>query len=588
MLTPYTGPRSRLRFRTYDLEWFPKTLKLRCAGVFDGARYTCYDDMADFLDSELTAENRGIIWFAHAGGLADVQFVLTEIMRRRAQDVKVEAIFSGSSAIIVKVMRGRNSWTFCDSLWLLKSGLQTIAESLGQSKEDTWTCADYDASRTKGDRCQHEREKEKCVFYAPMGILRSYNEQDCRILYGAIDRFQEELLELGGALRLTVASCAMRLFRSRYLTRTINTDSIVNTEARDAYFSSRTEPFANECSDASMYDINSSFPFSMTDPNLPGSLIRSGRTIPKKGIYLADVDVLVPESYLPPLPYRAGGRVFFPWGRWRGWYCDTDLELLESVGGRILEVFRVREFEPMPDLTEYVHDLYAKRKASTDEFRRMLLKYLLNSCYGKFGESGVKERVVWNPASHECPHNGIHVNEHGVSECIRDIRPGLVAIADTVEVPHEHVPMAVKITALSRKQLYGWIDLAHRQLRKPVYYCDCDSVATKATLPVGRELGQLKLEKHIDSARFIAPKLYRVNDTIKAKGFPRLSLDDFAALDRGDAIEFRRMLRVRELFRKGLDTPQEIVTEKRLWENKTKRKHIGNDSRPWHLNELND
>jgi hypothetical protein len=59
-------------------------------------------------------------------------------------------------------------------------------------------------------------------------------------------------------------------------------------------------------------------------------------------------------------------------------------------------------------------------------------------------------------------------------------------------------------------------------LRKNVYYADTDSIFTDAILESSNELGDLKLEKHIEKAYFLAPKtyIYTTEDTtsIKAKG----------------------------------------------------------------------
>src|SRR5687768_12723103 len=66
-------------FLTYDLEWIPGTLQVRLVGVFDGSRYRCYSSLEAFIANELTHKNRGKWFYAHAGGLADFQFVLEQL-----------------------------------------------------------------------------------------------------------------------------------------------------------------------------------------------------------------------------------------------------------------------------------------------------------------------------------------------------------------------------------------------------------------------------------------------------------------------------------------------------------------------------
>lgn len=94
-------------------------------------------------------------------------------------------------------------------------------------------------------RAQAVEGKPMCIYYAPMPILKKYNEVDCRILWKGVDRLQEEL-ELGGELKMTIASCAMRLFRSQFLKREIKTDVKVNRVTREAYVASRVEVFKHK------------------------------------------------------------------------------------------------------------------------------------------------------------------------------------------------------------------------------------------------------------------------------------------------------------------------------------------------------
>jgi len=131
------------QYLAYDFEWTPtvwrcrthgeqgcdckgkrRNLKLRMLGIYDGERYRCYADMRSFLAGELTHKNRGKWFYAHAGGLADFLFVLEEILA--GTSYRVRASFSGASAIIIHVTRGKNSWHFIDSYWLLRDSLRAL------------------------------------------------------------------------------------------------------------------------------------------------------------------------------------------------------------------------------------------------------------------------------------------------------------------------------------------------------------------------------------------------------------------------------------------------------------------------------
>lgn len=468
-LTRITKPAVRRDFLVYDLEWYPgraaldskepvflseqgENRGLRLAGIYDGERYSSYTDIDSFLDALFTRENDEKWMYAHYGGMADAVFLLEAIVRRASDNFHVEASFSGSSAIIINVKKGNYTFHLIDSFWLLRDKLAKLGKSVGLNKlGEDYKCSNFPACGHIDHLEAHYFEEgddppSLCVFYAPMGELRTYNERDCQILYKAIKQFEELLLGLGGQLQMTIASCAMALFRRKYLGRDIETDAFVNHCARQAYTSSRVEVFQTSCpSDnylnslhakgvrpcprncysvlldvdqknwwqyevcpqcwdyflkarASYFDFNSSFPYSMTFEN-PGAAKKNGfrdGMLPRRrdAMYLADVEVSVPPMYLPPLPYRHKNRVFFPVGKWRSWFSNIDLDLLLEHGGRIEKVHSSIEFEKQTYLRDYALDIYDLRKKATSDYEKLILKYLLNSLWG-----GMR----WRPRSHPLP-----------------------------------------------------------------------------------------------------------------------------------------------------------------------------------------
>ena len=127
MLTVIEKPAQRRKFLSYDLEWIPGKLEVRICGVYDEiGGYRFYTTIDSFLECELTHKNRGRWFYAHAGGLADFQFILEKITKDSRYHCKCH--FSGSSAIIAKVSRGKHRWYFVDSYWLLRDKLENIAK----------------------------------------------------------------------------------------------------------------------------------------------------------------------------------------------------------------------------------------------------------------------------------------------------------------------------------------------------------------------------------------------------------------------------------------------------------------------------
>jgi hypothetical protein len=676
---PITSERKLRRFGVIDLEWVPgeelpplehaevkidgirrriqvplpvskcmtSALQLRIAGYYDKQpvagddeepdlveRYQCFRTIRELVDFVLVRENRGSWFFAHAGGLADMQFVLDELLgqikeqlrsqrssavfgpggERRSEEEKrvdasgrtwrIKASFSGSSAIIVHVIQGKNGWHFCDSYWLLRDKLASIGAAIGIKKGDdpralAWMSERF--GRVVKDFEELTRA-ERSIFYAevPDEILTIYNKIDLEILWSAIAQFEDEIVRLGGQLQQTIASTAMMLFRRSFLKRDIFTSEQLNGISQEAYFASRVEVWSRNASDFLIYDVNSSFPFAMTFP-LPGNLIGYQLDLPDDDrdecIYLADVTVEVPDMHLPPLPYRKDNRVFFPVGRWRGWFTSTDIRLAIREGCRIHKVHQVYVFEPFEDFAAYARQIYELRAEATSDFRRLVLKYLLNSLYGKCSESTHKQEMLINPDEID-------------RDTMQMLQPGVWLVEKEAQIAHRHVIVAAVITAIARRTLY---DYAKECLRQdlPAYYCDTDSLATKADLPRDdKTLGALKLEKKMDWAEFVAPKIYRGEGfelrrdgtwkekrLMKAKGFSLGSGQEaWAKLDRiisGDRIGVQRMTRIRELYRTMVGgqyttAPFEMLVIKALtFEMLSKRCHYPDgETRPWSVEEL--
>ena len=557
----------------YDLEWLPGVMQLRLVGVFDGRRgYRSYESVEAFLTGELTRRNSGTWFYAHAGGMADVQFILEALMKD--ERYRVEGSFSGSSAVIVKVIRGRLKWYFVDSYFTLRAPLRDIGKKLGM-------------------------EKGEVAWDAPLDELRKYNEQDCRILWHAMTEFQNLLLGLKSEMRFTLASCAMRLIQRRYLKRQIPTSGGLNARLRPAYVGGRVEVFHRARHSGWYYDINSCYPFAMTKP-LPGRYLGMRRGLGDGSTaVIAEVTLKVPDMYVPPVPYMYGGSLYFPVGTRRQWLCGPEIELCLSLGCEITKVHEAHHFQWFSDLAVYATELYKRRQESKGTFYYELYKLLLNSGYGKFGERSDKQQLLFRPTAEQLaeakeisqPKGGRDRRGRYTRGFLAMISPGIFLVEQTKEVAHAHVPIAAYVTSYARALLYS--HMAPTPEHRP-FYCDTDGFAMSVPdLPVSTELGRLKLEKQYDDALFHAPKLYHLHmasgeDIVKAKGFRRLNLTEFSRLIAGGTVEVQRMMRLKELYSRGLSSPMETTFEKRLQNTVIPKRHFYKDgsSRPWSVKEI--
>jgi len=619
---PITKEIKRPSFAVYDLEWWPENriadeggvklftrgddryrLEPRIVGFYDGSRYQAFTTIDDFFTRILTGEYNGWWIYAHAGGLADFTFLLPKLLEK---GYRVEMRFSSAAAVFVEVSRGRYKWFFVDSFFLLRTKLRKIGEALGLAKGGADGSLD--------------------MFRAPLPILISYNEQDCIILYKAIEGFARIIMELGGELKATVASCALTLFLRKYLKRKVKTRKDHNELLREAYVASRVEVFRRRGKDLYQWDINSSFPASMTKP-CPGEYQKTTKRPPEgHDLFFADVTFDVPHCpdgcdlpklFFPPLPLKRDGKVYFPTGKWRAWVSGPDFRLAEELGC-VSRVHSIMVYDERDDLAGYVHDIYARRVAATDEYMKEVLKILLNSLYGKWGEGEEKEVVLVNPRSRA------EVAVPGAEM----LAPGVWKIPIVKDIPHQHIPWAATITARSRRLIYDGLIFCPDAL-----YCDTDCVVThRADMPSSDRLGDYKLEAKIDEGYFVAPKMYQLLgvetkdkktgqmkkiDKVKAKGFsgikphafpwlvdgnlPRVDLESGGADDdwncapctdvktRKPALAVRRMTRLKEIARLGLSDPvdRSIIKGVHLGDDKRCFDSSGS-SRPWKIEEISE
>lgn len=530
------------------------------------------------------------MWFyAHAGGLADVQFILEYLIDNPRPGIRVSCAFSGSSAIIVRITKGKYSWYLLDSYWLIRQPLREIGEWMGNNKGGEQGSTD--------------------IFYGPMSELVPYNRNDCIILYDAIRTLEDTVLSLGGRLEMTIASTAMGLFRRKYLQQEIHTSDDLNDVASEAYIASRVEVYEHECFDAEYWDINSSFPFSMTF-DAPGNLIGTSRRLKDDdSIKLVRAVVSVLDCDLPPVPYRTteDRRIYFPTGSWSGWFSGVDIGLLEASGHRIDRIEKVLSFEPFHDTKRYAQEIYELRKNSTHEPERVVLKFLLNSLYGKFAEGEFKSKYLINP-----PPEFFDVPDWTpeTGEGKSYVMPGVYELVEKRTVAHRHVPIAMHITALSRRWIYEYMVKASK-----VHYCDTDGFSVPKEdskhYSNSKELGGLKKEDSRPFAYYHAPKAYVYQKAlpddyqgplemkVKAKGFSRiqdengdhrrLTYGDFAQLLEHKEVHVEQFSRVRSMLKSGKAHPHDVTRHKTFRDQINPKRYFppgGARSRPWHVSEL--
>jgi len=430
--------------------------------------------------------------------------------------------------------------------------------------------------------------------------IELYLQRDVEIVNKGMELLQNEVNRLGGNMKLTLPSTAMDLFRRAYLHEEFKTPfPFYNEVARQAYFGGRVEPFQlGEMSNVNVYDINSLYPYVMhegiyPDPNyLKYTSTNCSLHYIMKYEGVSNVTIYIPKTHIPILPYRFNNRLYFPTGEFKGTYTHLELREVLKRGAKIKHIhYSLYSLRTTNPFKSYVSDLYKLRlqyKANNDP-RQLIIKLLLNSFYGKFGErldAGLTE-----------------LGSTSLFESKKDLTGYEPIVFDNTvylrhEVPKREQPdytntlWASYVTAYARLTLFSYME----QLETTMIYCDTDSVFTTKTLETGKELGMMKLEHENVDVNIIGAKMYQIyhpneKTSTKVRGVPNLYQAQFLS---SHEATFLKSLGFFEAARRGLN-PSEWVeitkhhcsqTPKRFYQDSPldQKKHLF--SRPLTIDEV--
>jgi hypothetical protein len=540
------GRNCRFQFATYDIESKPGTwTELEMLGFYDGVSYSCFRNVADFLDHVLKPRYHGYRFFAHFGGRYDVHFIF-DWLRKQEPTTRVEVYCAGSCVISMKVIIGRHYWKFVDSYRLLPKSLKTLTD-------------DFDVLHKKLPFDQTSIE---------------YNRHDCIGLYEVLDSFFDTF----NLCSETIASHAMRVFRTKYLKKSIAQPPLeVENFVRRSYTGGRCEVYRFDKTKLNHYDVNSLYPAAMLE-NVPIEFLFWTKRLPKKtseiGFYSAEINY--PDSYIPILPWKSD-KLYFPVGRFSGVFTSLELEKAINAGAEV-KIDRGVLFHAEPVMQEYATDIYGiKIKAEQEGKRglRYIAKILANSLYGKTAQG--REHQVYLLDNGQA---GVYPLPNGL--CYR-FDPSRACFI----LPH----IASTITARARLALHGLMKDCKN------WYSDTDCLFCKETLPTGDKIGNLKFEGS-GSFEAYGLKEYQFNSKYRVKGVSRKKNaqgeeDENAFLERirnyldGKPIVYDRIAGFVESIRAGKQCARIVQQKKKRAMNaREKRCRIGFDTRPWNAIEL--
>lgn len=364
---------------------------------------------------------------------------------------------------------------------------------------------------------------------------KTYCRRDVEILKVAVESFRDFIKsEDLGVLARTAAGQAFNAYRHRFMDYEIfihDHEAALKLE-REAYSGGRVECFRIGSFKGGFYDfdVNSMYPYVMLTYRYPTRLVSFrkrgdpedlARLIDDGYLVIARCHVMTPELVVG---CKLDGHFIFPIGDfWTSISTPEIKYLLER--GWIMEVGEIAVYEGAPIFKRYVDYFYTKRleaKSKGDKVRDKLFKLLMNSLYGKFGQTG----ETWEAVGEADPEQvGVIEKidaETGKREVLKVFGGTIFKKVDEQESYNSFPAIAAHVTAYARMTLLNFIQIAGPE---NVYYSDTDSLFVNEEgknnlLPYHDEktLGRIKLEAENDKLIIFAPKDYEFGSVKKQKG----------------------------------------------------------------------
>lgn len=517
---------------------------------------------SDMVDELLSID--GTVW-SHAGGMFDMKWLLDHIARRG-----VRASVASAGARIVSIECGNA--TFCDSWALFPLKLKDLTAGASVSKDELrLPCRNADKMANGqftfcGPDCEGYCSIRRDMPDSDFKRVCDYLELDCESLFRALVTMTEYATDNDLDLSRTVGSAAWR-----NVLRTLKTvgpcpyvDKLKGDMrdfqfARAGYFGGRVECYRYGKQTGHQYDVNSMYPWALSSLSVPvGNPYRvygrdARNAYGKPGLWKATVTV--PESFLPPLPYRfkkkSAESIAYPHGTMTGVWPLIELQHAESRGCHVEPLEGLVWDDSDTVFSDWISRLWKLRMNApgpTDDLKGkkspigVWLKFYMNSLTGKFGSNPIHKRWDINPQSLRfckcvCALCGKRANAHAddalaheyESPRVCKCRPHVqvserVFCYDTEKIdPCAHVEWSAYLTARSRVHLNTF--QLHNDNGRDMIYSDTDSAfrlyradhrdhghhdmfRDGMGFTTGNELGTWEYAGAFTDSWFHAPKVY--------------------------------------------------------------------------------
>lgn len=370
-------------------------------------------------------------------------------------------------------------------------------------------------------------------------MLYVYCKRDTEIIYKTLLTWFKFIRDNNlGNFKPTIASQALTAFVHRFMKHKIyihDTNHILNME-RDAYQGGRTDTrFIGKVRQSPIYvmDINSQYPYVMSKHYFPYRLCRYRKYPDPEKVYkmckhycvIARCDISTNE---PVYGHSIDNRLCFPVGRFTQ-SLATASYMYAYEHGHIARVREAAFYNKSYLFKSWSQELYNKRLEAKNKGNGVystLIKLILNSLYGKFGQRGdltLEETITDNFDYYSNSYYNIDEGAWVIDMQIGNFKR--VSMRMCEEGFNSFPAIAAHVTDYAR--LYLW-ELIKQAGPKNVYYFDTDSMFVNSNGYMRLldkidhdKLGMLKCEKRIENLTIHGLKDYEYDNEYKHKGIPK-------------------------------------------------------------------
>lgn len=368
--------------------------------------------------------------------------------------------------------------------------------------------------------------------------LFTYCERDTLILKRLIEKWREFRDEHDiGQWSPTKASQAFNCFRHRFMPVpiVIHADFDAIQLERDSYCGGRVEAYhigELEGEKFTQLDINSLYPYIMATTKVPTKLLGvienyRAKALSKRIEGKDVVGVCHIKTDKPIYPVKLDGKLVWPVGEFITTLATSEIReaikrehLVRFVWGYLYNSYLL-----FRDYVRYFYPVRMKYKREGNKIYEAMVKYLLNTLYGKWGAfSHNWKKGPRYPYESEGAHEGfdrttgLKILRYVIGNVAWEARP-------RGEARDSFVAIASCITSAARMHLYHLIERAGAG---NVFYTDTDSLLVNTTglIRLAAEidptrLGKLKVEAQADRITIYGAKDYEIGDKKRLKGITK-------------------------------------------------------------------